>query len=778
METPASATYQFAAFEVNAASGELLKDGVRIKLQEQPFRLLVILLENAGQIVTREQIQRRIWPGNTFVDFDGSLRVAVRKLRDALGDDADKPQFIETIPKRGYRLLVPAIRNRALAAQIAVPEPVSPASSQEANPQALKRWGFMIVLLVCGAVGSYLFFFRHSTILTEKDTLLLADFSNSTGDAVFEGTLRQGMAVQLEQSPFLSLVSEERIRQTLQMMGKPADTRLTPDIAPEICERTGSVAVLDGSITSFGTQYVLGLRAKHCRTGEILAQEQGQASRKEDVLKALDQIASRFRRRVGESISTVEKYDRPLAEATTPSLEALRAYSVGLRVLFASGSDAAIPFLQHAAEMDPQFAMAYAWLGRAHGDMGEFGLSREETSKAFTLRDRASEPEKFFISASYDLQVSGDVEKAKLTCVLWIQAYPRAMIPHAFLAGIVYPVTGRPEEAIQESKRVIELDPDFAIGYSILAFSYQYLDDLTGANSALQRASDRKLELPDFLIQRYDVAFLRGNQAEMEKAVSLAQRGPESETWIADHEAFVLAYSGHLSQARTVADRAVRAALKAGERERAAQFEAGAALWAAFFGNSPGARRGAEEALQLSKDRDVEYGAGLALAIAGHYSHAQTLTRDLEQRFPDDTDVKFNYVPTLRAVLALNHGDAAQAIELLRMTVPYELGATRSSLHAFFGALYPVYVRGMAYIAEHKGAEAAFEFQKIIDHRGVVVSDPIGALAHWQLGRAYGLAGDMSRAKSAYQDFLALWTNADADIPVFQSAKREHANLQ
>ena len=778
METPASATYQFAAFEVNAASGELLKDGVRIKLQEQPFRLLVILLENAGQVVTREQIQRRIWPDNTFVDFDGSLRVAVRKLRDALGDDADKPQFIETIPKRGYRFLVPAIRNRAFAAQIAVPEPVSPASSQEANPPALKRWGFMIVLLVCGAVGSYLFFFRHSKILTEKDTLLLADFSNSTGDAVFEGTLRQGMAVQLEQSPFLSLVSEERIQQTLQMMGKPADTRLTPDIAREICERTGSVAVLDGSITSLGTQYVLGLRAKHCRTGEILAEEQVQASRKEDVLKALDQIASRFRRRVGESISSVEKYDRPLAEATTPSLEALRAYSVGLRVLFASGSRAAIPFLQHAVGIDPQFAMAYAWLGRADGDMGEFVLSREETSKAFTLRDRASEPEKFFISASYDLQVSGNVEKAKQTCVLWIQAYPRAMIPHAFLAGIIYPVTGRPEEAIQESKRVIELDPDFAIGYSILAFSYQYLGDLTGAESALQQASDRKLEIPDFLIQRYDVAFLRGGQVEMEKAVSMAQKSPEAETWIADHEAFVLAYSGHLRQARTAAERAARAALKAGERERAAQFEAGAALWAAFFGNWPASRQAADAALRLSKARDVEYGAGLALAFAGDSSHAQTLTDDLEQRFPDDTDVKFNYVPTLRALLALNHGDAAQAIELLRMTVPYELGATRSSLHAFFGALYPVYVRGMAYIAEHKGAEAGVEFQKIIDHRGVVVSDPIGALAHWQLGRAYALAGDKSRAKSACQDFLTLWTNADADIPVFQSAKREHANLQ
>jgi serine/threonine protein kinase/tetratricopeptide (TPR) repeat protein len=443
-----------------------------------------------------------------------------------------------------------------------------------------KRWKAILpaaVAVLALSVGGY-FYFHRTPKLTDKDTIVLANFTNTTGVPVFDGTLRQGMAVQLEQSPFLNLVSEERIQQTLRLMGQPADGRLAPEVAREVCERTASAAVLDGSIASLGSQYVLGLRAKACDTGEILTEEQVQAPRKEDVLNALGQIASKFRTRVGESLTTVEKHNTPLAEATTPSLEALKAYSAGWKVLSSTGSAAAVPFFKHAIEIDPKFAMAHAALGRMYGDMGEYALSAESTSKAYQLRDRASDKEKFFISASYDISVTGDLEKAQQTCKLWAQTYSRELNPHGFLSGIIYPPCGKYEEVVEEGKKAIELDPDFAIGYAILAFGYEYLNRLGEAENTLQRASDRKLEIPDFVVQRYDIAFLRGDQAEMEREASLGQRTSGAEDWIAGHQAFVLAYSGHLQQARGTSRHAADLAQQAARRETAALYETGEAL--------------------------------------------------------------------------------------------------------------------------------------------------------------------------------------------------------
>ena len=653
-------------------------------------------------------------------------------------------------------------------------------AAKTAAPTSIGKLRWMVVpaavAVVVVSVAGY-FHFHRTPKLTDKDTIVLADFTNTTGDPVFDGTLRQGMAVQLEQSPFLSLIPEERMRQVLKLMSKPADARLTPEIAREICERTASAAVLDGSIASLGSRYVLGLRAKDCRTGDVFAEEQVQAARKEDVLNALGQIARKFRARVGESLTTVKDHDTPLAEATTPSLEALKAYSAAWKVQSTAGSAAVVPLFKRAIEIDPKFALAYAALGRMYGDIGEFDLSAESTSKAFQLRDRISDREKFFITAAYDLQVTGNLEKAQQTCQLWAQTYPREMTPHAFLSGIIYPAFGRYESAFEESENAIKLDQDFAYAYAILGFDNQYLDRLREAETALQRASERKLELPDFLIQQYDIAFLKGDKAGMERAVALGQRESGAEDEIADHEAFVLAYSGQLEQAKGMARHAADLAQQAEQQERAAQFEAGTALWEGFFGNAVAARLSAVAALDLSKDRDVEYGTAVALALAQD-SQSQALANSLGTRFPEDTSVRFSYMPTLRALLALNHGEPSKAIELLQVAAPYELGAPRSSMHAFFGALYPVYVRGVAYLAARQGREAAAEFQKILDHRGIVVSDPIGALAHLQLGRAYALWGDKTKAKSAYQDFLTLWKDADSDIPILKQAKAEYAKMQ
>ena len=645
-----------------------------------------------------------------------------------------------------------------------------------------KRWKLIILAIVAVltlSVGGY-FYLGRAPKLTDKDTIVLADFSNTTGDPVFDGTLRQGLAVQLEQSPFLSLVSDERIQQILKLMGKPADARLTPEIAREICERTASAAVLDGSIASLGSQYVLALRAKDCRTGNVLADEQVQVARKEDVLNALSQIATRFRSRVGESLITVKKYDIPLAEATTPSLEALKAYSAGWRVVSSTGSAAAVPFFSRATEIDPNFASAYAALGRMYGDIGESVLSAQNTNKAYQLRDHASDQERFFVSLTYELQVTGDLEKAQQICDLWVQAYPRASLPHGLLAGGVYPSIGKREESVKEAQIAVGIDPDFSIGYSLLADSYLALERTAEAEKTLQLASERKLDIPDFHVQRYVIAFLKDDKTGMEREAALPREKPGVDDWMSNAEAFVSAYSGHLEEAKKMSRRAADLARKAERRDTEALYEADAAMREALFGNALAARQRAGDAVQLSKSRDVEYGSAFALALSGDSFRSQGLTEDLSRRFPEDTIVRFTYVPSIRALVALNHSQPSKAIELLQTAISYEAGTPIEGGSEFLlgtGSLYPAYVRGLAYLSSHRGAEAAAEFQKILDHRGVVLCDPIGALAHLQLGRAYALSGDKTKAKSAYQDFLTLWKDADPNIPILKQAQAEYANL-
>lgn len=780
MQTPLGSLYRFGPFQVNALSGELLKDGNRIKLQEQPFRLLVVLLENAGEIVTRAELRNRIWREDTFVDFDSSLRVAVRKLREALGDDAENPQYVETIPKRGYRFLVVDLQTPIPGEAIArIPEATQPNLRPESAFRLSRKWiALGVFLLVTASAATVLFLSRHRRVLTAQDTVVLSDFVNTTGDPVFDGTLRQGLAVQLEQSPFLSLISEERLQQTLGLMGQPTDARLTPEVAREICERTASAAVLDGSIASLGSRYVLGLRAKECRTGKVLAEEQVQAARKEDVLNALGQIASGFRTQLGESLTTVEKHNTPLAEATTPSLEALKAYSTGWKVALSEGDAAALPFFKRAVEIDPQFAMAYAALGVMYGTTGESALAGEITGKAYALRDRVSDKERFFIAAYYDGRVTGNQEKAQQTCEAWARTYPREVGPHSFLSGFIYPASGNYEKAVEEAGKAIQLDPDGAIGYAILGANDVALDRLGDAENALRIASDRKLENPLYLVLRYDIAFLHADKEKMNRAVALAQGKSGAEDWISDHEAFVLAYSGHLREARRMSQHAANLAQQSSHQERAALFVTGATLWEAMFGNASEARKSATAALELAKDREVEYGAAFALALSGDSSRSQLLANDLEKQFPEDTSVRFSYLPSLRGLLALDRGEPAKAIELLQVARPNELGEPRSSIQGFFGALYPIYVRGEAYLAARQGGKAAVEFQKILDHRGIVVSDPVGALAHLQLGRAYALSGETMKAKAAYQDFLNLWKDADPGIPVLKEAKQEYAKLQ
>jgi serine/threonine protein kinase/tetratricopeptide (TPR) repeat protein len=641
-----------------------------------------------------------------------------------------------------------------------------------------------VVILLLSGVTAWSLSHRESAMrpkLTEKDTIVLADFDNKTGDPVFDDTLRQGLSVELQQSPFLTLISDTKVQQMLVFMKQPKGARLTPEIAQQICERTASAAVLEGSIALVGSQYALGLRAKNCNTGDILDQQQAVAARREDVLNSLSQIARKFRTRVGESLATVEKHSTPLDEATTPSLEALKAYSTGMKVVASSGSAAPIPFFRRAVEIDPKFAMAYASLGMAYSNVGESVLSAESTTKAWHLRDRVSDREKFFIDFTYDRQVTGNLEKAYQTLELWFQTYPRGEVPRSaqgFIGGLSTHGTGRFERAIEASQKAIAADPDFALQYANLASSYFLTDRFPEAESTLQRASERKLETPDFLVLRYNIAVLKGDQEQMDRAVGLARGKRRAEHWMAHEEALALARSGRLQAAQQSSNRAVDLALQEEEREAAASYQAARAVWEAVCGNAAEGKRNAMAALELSNGRDVEYAAGLALALSGGSSRSEALAGDLEKRFPEDTFVKFTYAPVLRALAALGRGRPADSVERLQIALPYELAANGLIFnHFYLGGLHSAYVRGEALVAEHRYAEAVAEFQKILDHRGIVGVDPIGALAHLHLGRVFALSGDKAKAKAAYEAFLALWKDADPDIPILKQAKAAYAKL-
>jgi hypothetical protein len=582
-----------------------------------------------------------------------------------------------------------------------------------------------------------------------------------------------------QQSPFLSLISDRQVQQTLALMGQPKDARLTSEVAQQLCERTASAAVLEGSIAKLGSQYVLGLRAKNCNTGNVLDQEQAQAARREDILNSLSQIGRKFRARVGESLATVQQHSTPLEEATTPSLEALKAYSTGWKLTL-SGADAlAVPFYQRAVQIDNQFAMAYANLGFAYGGVGEWALSSESTTRAWQLRDRASDREKFFIDFTYHRQTTGNLEKAFQTLELWAQTYPRGAEPDPqdLMGGLSAAGTGRLERAIEQSQKSIAANADFVIGYVNLSRNYFHVDRFGEAENAVQRASARKLEMPALLIYRYNIAFLKGDKKQMDQAVAMAKGNRGAEHWITNAEALALAHSGQLREARRVSNRALDMALQQGQREAAATYEATAAVWEALYGNAGEAKKNAMAALALANGRDVQYAAGLALAFSGDTSRSQALAGDLEKRFPEDTFAKFTYVPVLRALSALAQGKPADSLERLQITLRYELAPNGLNFNFYLGGLHSAYVHGDALVAAHRYAEAAAEFQKILDHRGIVGADPIGALAYLQLGRVFALSGDKTKAKGAYEAFLALWKDADPDIPVLKHAKAEYAKL-
>ena len=659
------------------------------------------------------------------------------------------------------------------------------------DPAAGKKlWKILIlaaVVVIAALVAGGLYFrSSHAAPLTEKDTIVLADFTNTTGDEVFDGTLKQALAVDLGQSPFLNILSEDKVRQTLQEMTRSPGERLTQDLAREVCQRAGSKAYVAGSIAALGAQYVIGLEALNCASGDVLAREQMTAAGKEQVLPSLGHSAAKLRNEVGESLSSVQKFDVPLEQATTNSLGALKAYTLGVKTRREKGEAEAIPFFKRAIELDPNFASSYAFLAVDYINLNQPHLGADYLKKAFDLRDRVTEPEKFRITWLYYQNVTGELEKANQTAELWIQVYPRDYFPYIFL-GVDYMVLGQYEKAATVTREAPRLDPNNVIPYLNLGQIYLALNRFDEARAITDEAFGRKLEGIPLHLNLYALAFLQSNEAAMKQQADWAIEKAGAEDQMFSLESDTEAWSGRLGKARELSRQAVESARRNDEQEAAALWQANAALREALFGNAEAARKNAAAAVALAPGSHfAEEQAALAYALASDAAHAQSLADDLAKRFPQDTVVQSVWLPTIRAQIETGRKNAARSIELLHAAAPYELGMLSTS--AANSCLYPVYVRAEAYLSAQQGASAAAEFQKILDHRGLLWNCATGPLARLGLARAYALQAqsaqgadaDAARAKArtGYQDFLALWKDADPDIPILIAAKSEYAKLQ
>ena len=644
------------------------------------------------------------------------------------------------------------------------------------------RWLFaiaiVIVIVVLAVAGTLYYRARKRPRLTEKDTIVLADFDNKTGDPVFDDTLKQGLAVQLEQSPYLDLISDTKVNQTLQLMGRTTGIRLTADVTREICQRTGSKAMLAGSIANVGKQYVIGLKAINCDTGDVLAEAQTQAANKEGVLGALDSAAVSLRGELGESLSSVQKYATPLAEVTTPSLEALKMYSLGRKTWAANGWTAPLPFYKRAVELDPNFAVAYNYMAVSYANLNALDRAAESARKAYALRDKVSEWERFFIEANYYMYATGELEKAAQVFELWQQSYPNYDSPYENL-GFIYGTLGNWEKAAEETREALRLVPDNAMIYINLGAAYVSLNRIDDAAAAYKEAESRNLQSETLLVNRYQLAFLKGDTAAMAQFSAAATGKPGTEDLLLASQADTLGWYGKLKQARDVTRSAMDSAERNDAKEAAATYQAAAALREVESGNRERARSDAEAALRLAPNRAVQAMAALVLARAGDVAQAQRLAGDLDRAFPLDTLIQRYWLPVIRAALALRSNDPGRAVDLLKVASSIELG--QPTLATVF--LCPAYLRGEAYLMLHDGPAAASEFQKFIDHRGLVVNFPWAALARLGIARAYALQAEKDpafreKARAAYQDFLTLWKDADSDIPIYAEAKAESARLQ
>ena len=775
-------TVHFGDCILDLDTAELRRNGTKTTLQDQPFQILTTLLENPGRLVTREQLTKRLWPAGTFVDFDQSLNKAVARLRDALGDNAERPTVVETLPRKGYRFIAPVTSGNETHYE----EPSAEAPGLEYGASLRKSWISISVgsLLIAAAIGGYLYAHRTRK-LVEKDTIVLADFTNSTGDPVFDNTLKTALTVSLRQSPFLNSLSDGKVSASLRMMALPTTSVVTPTVAREVCRRANGKAYITGSITQLGSQYVVGLKAVNCESEDVLAEEQATARTKENVLQALGDAASKLRTELGESLATVHKFDAPLAEATTSSLEALKAYSLGEQAFREKSVADAIPFHKRAIELDPGFALAYLAVGEDYYSLSEEEKARGYYSKAFDLREHASDRERLTITAAYYTSVTGEQEKAAEAYRQLIGIYPRDFRAYLDL-GDIYDMVGQLERGLEFHKQSLSLSPDNIAVYGNVAFDLLALQRFDEAGRVIQQA--QSLNTADFYVHEalYALSFLAADGRVLTQESEWFTGKPEESFGLSlasDSEAYI----GRLTKARQLTNQAVESAIRFDSREAGAIWQEIAAQREAAFGNLTEAKRAATRGLLLNPDSEsAAVEAALAFAMAGEGARTESLIRSLSERFPFDTQLHSQWLPAIQAQLALNRNNSSIALSTLRPAAPVEFGEPMFTANN--SCLYAIYIRGEAYLAAGDGANAAAEFQKILDHNGLVWNCWTGALAHLGVARSNALQSRTShgadayasreRALAAYKDFFTLWKDADPDIPILKRAKGEYAKLQ
>jgi DNA-binding winged helix-turn-helix (wHTH) protein/tetratricopeptide (TPR) repeat protein len=761
-------TYRFAEFEADDREFRLLSGGTPVQMEPKVLRLLLCLIENRNRLMRKQELLDKVWFDAAVTEY--VLTRAIGLLRKALNDDSHVPRFIETVPTAGYRFVAKVTvveEDTAVEPGVTATGAVGlPVSNGTRGPKGRRRW-IAAGIPVLVAVGAGIFFFAHhrKAVPAERAAVVLADFDNRTNDPVFDGTLRQGLAMQFEQPPFLMLTNE-RIQAVLRGMGQPVDARLTPAIAYEICVRTSSAVVMDGSIANLGSEYVLGLRATDCPSGRVIADEQIQAARKEEVLGTLDGMSRRLGARVGKWLTTAGGYDLPIFEATTPSMEALKLYTIGQKKLYA-GDSASLLFYQRAVELDPTFAAAYQAIALVHSNRQEPQRAAEAIRRAYELREKTGELERRVIEVNYYILGTGELEKAERPLKMIEEAAPRAPQPRNNL-GNVYRRQGDYERATREVKEALQRDPNNPLYYQNLGADYVSLNRLADADAVYKDAETRGVVGEGSARSRYLLAFLMNDEAQMKKSASLTAGKLGEEDAMLAAQAETAAWHGRLNDARDLTRRAIESAHRNDVEETAGAYQAALALFEVESGNPKQGLADAHAAMTLSPTRDVKEIAALALARAGDLMGAEKVATEIGKSFPVDTLVQRYWLPTINATVALGRKDPERALHLLQIANPIELSNPR---------MLPAYLRGEAYLMLHDGKRAEVEFLKFIDHRGLVRNSPSGALGRLGLARAYAMQKDTTKAHIAYRDFLELWKDADLDIPLFNKVKTESATL-
>jgi DNA-binding winged helix-turn-helix (wHTH) protein/Tfp pilus assembly protein PilF len=770
-------------FVLDTRAYYLRSGALTLKLKPASMELLILLIEHRGELVTREQMVERIWGKGIFLDTDNSINVAISKIRQVLRDDPERPRFVLTVPGKGYRFIASVEEVTPLTTLDLQQDTTSGAVGRAelrggARYSRKKSWTVAVLVLAAGLVamlaGGLYVRSRRVTGLTKLDTILISDFTNKTGDPIFDETLRQALSIELSQSPFLRVASDLQIAETLRRMGRSPRDPLTRETAAEVCLRMGGKAFFVGTISAMGSRYILGLEALGCSTGERLAAAQAQAENKEGVLGTLGEVASQVRIRVGESLPSLENYAFPV-NATTKSLEALKAFSMGLKAEREVGPIDAITFYQQAIQLDPDFSLAYATLARAYEDFGEDQEAVRNYTKAFEFRDRLSERERYFILTLYYETVTGELEKAKEAGELWTATYPKDGYAREKL-GTVYSDLGELEKAYDQFLEALRLDPESEVNvYNAGGFS-QSVGLLSASEHILQTALADGLDGEAVHMAWYGLAFQQRDTAEMKRQVAWATGKPGIEEVLVEEDSEAQAYFGRIHKARELSERAIESATRDKLIEMAANYQVVAALREIEIGEVSSSARHVRLALAVRPTRGVKVQAALALARGGNVGRARTLLKEVRDQNPADTLVNSYWAPAVEASLANRSGNPQVAVSKLQTATPYELSMAPPIGDEVF--MYPTYIRGQAYLAENNGRAAIVEFKKVLDHPGVMLTCILGALARLQLARAEVLTGDRNAALRDYQAFLALWKDADPDVSIFKQARAEYKKLQ